>query len=1187
MLFKRTVFLSLFIVSVSACSPESIPNEKQALPDNIGREDVVETVSQQGAMAETSRYTQEHFEIQKLIAEMQLTEAGKKLEEKIFGTGSLNKVTYTSPSYGGFLELYIQWAKKVKSEGTVDQKNSLEGSLKDFEERFLSACVGEDGICEMLSQALKSEPNTIWAVLEIALSKQSSPEKLKFLGVAYDLSNRRGSSVLEDAYFTEAILTLSEVEEARSSMPQALQRQHLINVIAISNQRKWSESDSEKMALYSMIQPWKYRSDSNRALNDLRRVMTPYLPVYSRDSVEVSEGMRTIVGERLKSVESGKKDLSAYPAYSDIDLENIKNRSVEAAFLSLEMYFKNISVTEANAFVANVSDKSKFVDEVYEVSKLLVRWDIAQLGIESSEKLNAKLSEQEAITNAHFQQVLDWSKTLVPSWTEFHTVRLWSIKTFIESNIRHSRKYDEIETQEFFSSVNRNILKTVTYPNMLAFASKMIETEWDATVRILWFKFSLDTALLMDYMMTGHYQGPWFNFTNLTEEKSWYPEERTSLFRSDMLDALYYFFATRTHEIYGVSADKFISGMSESIIKRRRPTFERTIETQKQLYFHEGSSANKMINWCAGMTSGNFEPERIPYYSLASYITPNVYEMKGDALVGNETFYYGDYYPDEAFERLHTTNDRFRLELEPIEQTLNQYLGIANRLSQSFPDLNIGNMSETKSRLQEFKHLKMTYLGVQKAIMKKFGDCLFKAEKEAKRRVREVAQANFQYFKNVIHPLMKLVKEGSLSVENANAVIQDFHGNQPGIFDHIDVSNSNDPIFIITQLSHILRVRMLLTEGVHFESPHTVSVTIPPIVGPHMDIPVPSNFLEDVRNNPYITANTSSRLMYTMNYSQDADVFAIATSTRTTDETRSDLFSTRFTEWDQFELGTYAFEFRYVVEQKVIFYQLRDHKYYDVDKPNCWVTRVEDLADDCVVEESPAFESLAETMKNILLAYRISEDDLSYLQITGLQGWVGSNALHTVVEMDPTMQMNYMNDTLPYSKIAGLMDLPYQLLEADVLGLSFQTIWDIELAKGNDRPIDVSCASRREGCYWSWEREIANEFFWARAKRPGFIFNYDYQIVDDDFQQTREAIIGKFQRLIELEEKAPQYVEDLKQNDENLSLIRINAFQRPSELRDLNPNFKNNKRLFEKFFDESTEGFYLKDHNWVEELQIK
>jgi hypothetical protein len=1177
--------LSVFMIA-SACSPQTEPDKNRSLPDEVSRVVVEEALSEASTVPDNNRYGRHYTIVRNLIEAGELIQARTILDDLLYGSQASDPVYYTSAAYGGYLELLVVWMRAAQSQ--KDLQEIVLNAMQRFESYFVQPCLGREATCELVEQALSQSRDTVWLILQIAEQKDNSLVRLRTLGLAYDLLNRRGSARLESSYLQTALEVLTLVEEGRLQMTVQEARKHLLNVITLSNQRDWTLADTEKIEWFELIRPWEYTRDSNRFLNDLRAELVPFLPIYQNRGSATREGLREVVEARIVEITEGKKNLEQYPAYSDIRLEAITEGELGASYLSLELYFQNLSITNANEYMTNVSNKAAFIDRTYEMLKTLIRWDIAQLGLDTTEKLHARLAEQEAVTNAHFQDVLDWSQTLIPTWTEFHSIRLWSAKAFMESNVRFSTNISEFQAQKFFSSINRNILRTVTYPNMLAFASKMMQTEWAAKIRFLWFEFDLDSTTIMDYMMTGQYHTPWFNFTNLSDGSPRRLEERRSLFRTDMLDAFYYLFATRTHQIYEIDASDFVADLAETLIKRRRTQYEETLERQKELYFVEGTPATQMIRWCGGIRSGDFVEENIPYYSLSLYVTPNVFEMRGDNPTTKLSVYHGDQYGKGLDLRVHETNDRLRLELLPILETVESYLRIVERLGDQYVVLGINDLYEARQEVAKIRHLQRTYLGVQKAITEKVGDCLFVADQEAQRRIRELVSANYEYYKKVVHPLMTQIKEGVITVDQANEVIQEFHGGHEGILDSFTASRGNDPVYVMEKGTHLLRVRQLMINGVDFTSPYTESLQIPPVVGDHLEIAVPPGFLEDGHNNPYINENSAKNTIFAVHYSSDAAEFAETAASRTMDGSRFEIDEARFTDWDQYELEPYAFNFRYVVENHAIFYQIPTHRYYDVEQANCWVTNPNDLGEGCLREEAASIEPLRLTMERILRSYRLTERDQWMFDILSMQGRAGRHSLSTVLELDAAMGgRNYGVNSLPYTRLAGLMDLPYQMLSSDVLGLSFMTPWDHKQMEGQDMSAEVSCSGRRDGCHWQFERQIGKEFFWARGKRPGFIFNYDFQIVAEDYSRIRRQVSSKYQRLIDLQENSSSYVEDMIARDESLASVVVSVYKDPMQPYGLNIRYQHTGREVEKYFEEETEGYFLEEHDWQQELTVQ
>ena len=397
------------------------------------------------------------------------------------------------------------------------------------------------------------------------------------------------------------------LKKGQYELTKKLVRKHIINILGIANRVNWSQSDAVKISQFELIKPWKYDSKTGATLDALRKELLPFLPIYINLSEIVKNEMVSSVERQVEELKKNKKNLNQYPAYEGITLDHLLNYSTEVSYLILGVYFQKIGVTDVNSYIDSVINKGSFMDDSFKIAKLLVRWDVAQLSIYSTEKLYWKFSQQESKSQAFLQETLDWSKTLTPLWNEFHAGRSFVSERFLEANAKYSDNFDEIDVQNFFVAINRNILKTTVYPNMMAFAFYMAKTEWSATIRIWWFTIYLNTSMIMDYMMTGQYRNPWFNFTYLKKTRGfWRMEDKTTLFRSEIYDALYYFFTTNTFQTYKINADDFLSLIGKSLIKKRRVLFEKTLATQKELFLPDNAPSNYLAKWCEGLKTGHF-----------------------------------------------------------------------------------------------------------------------------------------------------------------------------------------------------------------------------------------------------------------------------------------------------------------------------------------------------------------------------------------------------------------------------------------------------------------------------------------------------------------------------------------------------------------------------------------------------
>ena len=1172
MRFKNILTLLAVVSFIGACNSADIPDKQKALPEDIVSQNTVTEKNNDSEIPGTSRWTESHMEIHSLIVAGQIESAQRILEEKIFGPRSLEKVFYISPEYAGYLDLY---SELVESESL---------SLDQFERHFIQPCLDpEQNICELISSALQMSSRTANLMVLLAERKKESVEKLKILGLAYDKKSRRGSTKLDSMYLLLVIEVLDKIESGHISLDETWVEQHRLNAQTVIVKMQWGEPTPEKMTLFEKIRPWEVGVGLNTgsALDSLREKLVSFLPIYAERSNDVIESLQRVVDNKIKEIKKDNKNLKDYPAFADINIEELLEKDTLVSYLSLGVFYRSIGVNEANDFILKLSDPGYFAEQAFLALKLLVRYDVAQLSVYSTEQLQSKFSEQETKTNSFIQETFQWAKSLTPVWNEFHAGRGFAAKSFIQSSSRYTTQFDEQDVQTFFNAINRNIVRTTVFPNMMAFSYYMAKTDWKASFKIWFYIIEVDTNDLMDQLMTGQFENPWFNFTNLAQTSGRGLSDKTSLFRSELYDALYYFFTTRTNQVYGIKADDFLSQIGETVFRTRRSLFEATMTTQRDIYMSSATPSGYVLNWCEKLNTEKPESESIPFYELYQYITPNNILTEHSDYTGKRPYYFSDTYTQvPGFERLHSTNDRYRMELEPIIHTLNRYKSLTDRVAAAFPKLDMGVLEKTNKNLAEYELLRMNYLGVQKAIGRKMGRCLHKAEAEAKRRVKQVAFGHYDYFQKIVHPLMEQVKNGELSVQEANNVLQRAHGNKPGITDRIEASAGLQPIFVVSRLNYMLRTREMLISGFDFTSAYTKPVSVKPIVGKHLKIAIPSNFLSDTKNNNYLHWNASFRDYFKINFDEDSEVFADAASRQTTDESRATIAARRFTSWDRTDLGIYLDEDRYQLEYEITMLQISDHKYMDVMKPGCWTTKVENINPDCIISEEPDLKDVTDLMIRILKAYRITDEDRHYFEIISRASWADQDALHSILEFDPTTPYDWSTNSVPYQRLAGVLDMPHRMLDANYLGIGFQTEFDVELSKGEDKGPGISCEVQRDGCFWANERQHALEFFYARSENPKMLFRYDLQIVKEDFEYTRDRAMAKYQRLIDLEKQSDEILRQVVNQGNFSGNIEINRYKKPQPLRALSPSFRNNHVELNKFFKEETESYFLKNHDW-------
>ena len=329
------------------------------------------------------------------------------------------------------------------------------------------------------------------------------------------------------------------------------------------------------------------------------------------------------------------------------------------------------------------------------------------------------------------------------------------------------------------------------------------------------------------------------------------------------------------------------------------------------------------------------------------------------------------------------------------------------------------------------------------------------------------------------------------------------------------------------------------------------------------------------------------------NFAENPSDFSKSISSMTTDGLRGAAFSyDKFTGWDMNDTKYYLEDMLYRLQYEVTMLQMPNQEYIDFEKPECLAYGWNQIKDDCIITEKPEkpdIMNIVKIMKNLLGAYAIDDKQRKYMDLTNSESWVGATGLHTIVKFDIDTPYDMGTGSWPFQELAGLFDIVYQMIEADYLGSSFQSPWDIGIALiygggggGMEGRVDLSCEGQRGGCYWKNERDQAREFFFSRVKKSKLIFNYDLDIISDDFKYHRSKIRAKYDRLMELENRGDEFIKYVKKEGGFGDIIQISIYKKPSKLIPLSPNYLNNKRKFEMFFVEETESFFLKDHNWAD-----
>ncbi len=1194
--------LTTIALFVTACKSETTPRHQTVLP-----EETPVIVHQQNQESDI-RFNSRQDEINSLIqseSREDLLKALSMTEEILFGPSAMEPEVYTSNTFSGYLGLYVDIFKKwegQRQEALQASDSVFRNSFEEFRKLYVESCVDPQlRSCELVKESLKKEKATVALLVYYAQNETDLVRQLGYLGVGYDISGSRQEIRLEQLYVS-AVLKLQQ-EGTAILVSHEERRRHSINIMNILIIKDWTSITDEDAELFESLNVWDYTPPSINTIDFLREELLLQIPAYAKKRPSIAEKVKVKVTEKIAVLVQGRRDLMQYPAYKDIDLSVLPEKDPLVVFLLLNIYSRTIETSAAGTYLAKMENHREAMGSFFDLAKLLIRWDLAQTSLEATQQLKDKFLRQEAKTAEFVQTVIEESSQLKQLWNDLHANRIKPMQSFIEANRAQSDVTDE-QVRNFFSAINRNLLKTVVYPNMLGFFYYMAKTEWSVELKFGWFNRRVDTTLMFDYFLTGQFSEPWFDFTNASGQKVGNnAETQSSLLRSEMLDSVYYFFATRTHEAYGIPADDFLLTVGETVMKIRQPLVDSVLQAQEGIYFQNDNGADLFLKWCRDIEAGEKPQESIHFYQLNSAAIPYSDVIRNVDQNSQPSLFYGDYYRSFATPvniQGYEMNDRVRLEVQPITHIYSQMVGLVSRLVEQNPTVDFGNITQARGYLNFLVNLNKAYWGSQITIYQKVQDCDIVAAEESRRRAREVAKAEYIYEHDVVYPLMTAISQGKMSVDEANNVLHQIHGTFPMFNDKIFRSGSGNLSYRVDRITFMSRVRLYFISGLQFaglkiqEEVIIAPLDVPAVVGSNISIPYPQD-LRIGKNNPYLSTTASMQLNTVMDFNgtgaDKAQTFSRNMVNALTDELRVDdsviPSLNKLTRWDTAEAARFVDFSRWKMEFVVQLYQLGEIEYFDFSKTHCRQWKDQEVPQDCYLKYTATMDDVAQTMEKIFSIVELDEEKEKYMELINGRGYINVNSMSLLLKYDSTVPFGFSGELtpLPYRDLSGLFDAPIALMISDYIGYTYRNpfqVFDdyrVNIGRPESQKPNFTCEFNRNGCFWKTEKEQAKEFYTARIKRPGLMFLFDQQILEQDYSYHYRRVHNKFRGPLEMNNRGSELLAKVREGKPRL--FKADRSKEAQELYPLSINFRSFQGDYDKYFKETTESFYLNsEQDW-------
>lgn len=1149
-----------------------------------------------------------------------------KLEGLVFQAKSREAEFVGSVEFSWFLQLYATALLNPQSvteisESAEDSIKSMKSlaidSMNRFDQELIQPCIENDRPrCRVIQRSFGKVKDLSSVVSNLSDLKEDRKDQLLYLGVAIELSTgtlerplSRGESsdLLMEKYLDFSLEYLSRA--SFKGLSPGLRSRTIENINFLLLSRDWSLVTQGNIDLVIKLKPWLVTDDDDLAFAKSR--IAQYLPLYAENSIKIDADLSAYITTQFHNMVENGVDLFDYPAFENVYIERIFVQNPSVQFLLYMVFFGKLGLNEASLYIDSEANKVAFLRDLFESAKLLVRWHIAQLSLTSARELASKLSA-EPIKNAEaYGRVIDKEgQALETLWNHFHGSQLRPLQLVIEASARHIKPDALPEISRFFSSIDRNILKLSVYPNMLALAYDMGVNRVEGSIPTGRGLNSIQPRFVMDQLMAGEIFQPWFFFTNLSNSGFVYSRDSEEALKSqELLDAIYYFFATKTHEIYNIRAGDLLNEMTLRLLGERTAFIESTVLAQDQVYNSNTSEVAQYISWCRALQSGNASQARetLSFNTLYKQLTPHTKKLSTSPLKSEGSLlFYSDSYKDTiGLNSSFLTNtegmDRIFTEVRPILGVLNSVIGIAERLGPEIVDLEF--LNESSQSVREAEHLVKKFWGSLFMAEKRMGpildvngrhrykDCPEFTQSEIRRRAVAILEREKYYLTHLVWPVLEKTSSGEISDKEAMKLLKDIQLTPEGFEDEITFFSNGRVQYKANHLSFMLRVRQYLLDGLQVDHEELGQHDLPPILGRNrLTIDLPADlYNRDSGANPYLEGFSEYRKPFVFNIyhgEQNLEVADITDGTsfgnfvtpRLSDRIRKEIGGdNRFTIWNGEEASLYQSALKHKVAYYTQLHMASPVEYLDFENTNC--RTLAEAPASCIKVREFDFFDLTRELVSVFESNEITGVNKEYLDITSNDSLLNRDSLEGYVEFDRKFTDvahpggNTKALRLPYTDISGLYDTSVSMAaNKDYLGLLYQSDFNIH---ENGDILTPKCSTNRDGCRWPSDRQAAVDFFHARRHR-GLIFNMDRQVLEEGFSDALGRLQNRHKLLYEIEDDEGATLALFRQGKPKDFLFDRLRYE-PSELIPISLKKKNVYEIVDRFYREKTLGFYFKD----------
>jgi len=647
---------------------------------------------------------------------------------------------------------------------------SVAADLKYYESQLIAGCDVELVGCTNL-KAFRRSPLSSAVAQHIAKGKTEVIEHYRFLMLAFEIKNAAYDHALVMLYLRRAQEYADALDQQKK---QDLLLRHGRVLTSLLLDFKDRARADEVATVLAQFKIWEFSRNKPGLLGASNTVL---FGLASRGYLYVNGALNPSL---VKFIEASEKNPDSFSnrlaalgqksPYLVNGSDVVKLPPKDEYFYMVDRLFRGDLALDDAAAIWNASNKdgaklAKFLKAVLYV-ELLTTVSAANRGMRDFFTRAQNLPTKKLLTDA-----MERSAELIPLFQSL-LARAKVVRDFSSRALQNSKDMElfrDVATQ--YDSLDNNIKFMATYPQMLMLAYHLSKAKFEMTVRFYFFSYVLDSATILQNMMSGIY-GPWFGYSN----------NDRAISSMDILYSLYFAFQLDSFADFKVDPSDFLVTVAKKLTDRSvegmkmhtehiRNTLLGTSAYREYISLCRQAEASGKINHSISLEDFLERP------LLGKKLADKMYELGGGlniiGALGQSRpgksiagFFLGSNYNARSFDELRTDLNPTLFRLRAITNVYRTVL-LQKGLSEQQVQAKTKEISDYLSHIEQLKFdLVSTYMEAERN-----GQCFYRLNRLDRDRRNRLMKMEMEHLRRVHQAMTKLREQPALK-ESLNASLR-------------------------------------------------------------------------------------------------------------------------------------------------------------------------------------------------------------------------------------------------------------------------------------------------------------------------------------------------------------------------------------------------------------------------------